>query len=270
MTRKPDGQRPASGEQVQGPRRRKRPDVYSLRRKINQLNLKLDDAGFPPPFMDQYPGKRVPFAYSKRYGPVPITVTRRNGSTGFEGLCTVATPDEYLLPLNGNINVSVNTDFWLCGVSVYVYYSLTYGTGSSYTVATFSSGGDLFSPVPAPSNGGGIPLTQLADPRLSTDLADDLATGALQGCGLDLDLYDRNKAGKMTEFPIPTIMFSGQAAANKDIPVNSVWEGGSEIEPRIYVRAMNGMPADATDASINAAIFKAWPIVVFHGFTELR
>lgn len=266
MVHKPDGQRPASGEQVQGPIK-KRPDIYSLRRKINQLNCRLDDAGFPPPFMDQFPGKRAPFAYSKRYGPAAITVARRNGSTGFEGLCTVATPDQYLLPLNANINVAPNTDFWLCGISVYANYSLTYESGSGLTVREFTNGKDIFDPVE--QNGGAIALTTFEDPRCSVAMEIN-ETGVLQGLGLDLDLYDRNRGGKLTEIPTPLVQFSGQASVNKEQGAMAVLEGGTEIEPRLYVRAVNALTAAASDAMLTEVIFKAWFSVVFHGYVEIQ
>jgi hypothetical protein len=182
--------------------------------------------------------------------------------TGFEGICAVATPDQYLLPVNANINVAPSTDFWLCGISVYCNYSLTYETGSGLTVREFTDGKDIFDPVE--QNGGAIALTSFEDPRTSAE------SDVLYGVGLDLDLYDRNRGGKITEQPITVTQFSGQGSVNKEQGVMAVIEGGTEIEPRLYVRAVNALDADATDEMLNAVIFKAWFTLVFSGYVEVQ
>lgn len=199
MVHKPDGQRPASGEQF-----RRAVDkistqalklVKAVRFRLNELNRELDDAGIPPPFLDQYPGKCVPFAYSKLYGPITqVTVTNIN-------------PGLYTLPRKGNIIVSSTQRFHWCR------------TGAFYCAGNTSSATDIFNPVQ--QTGGGVLLSSI---------------GFNNTIDFDIELYDRTRSRKLTDAPLPISVFTGGQVVNKSMTQMTTFEPGTEIEPRLFPR----------------------------------
>lgn len=131
MVHKRDGQRPASGPQLQGPigqiASAAKKLTKAIRFRLLELERTMDDQGIPPLFVDQYPGKRVPFVYSKLFRPQTGSVLAIN-------------PTEYALPVGGNIVVASTQRFHWCRTGVFFLDE----NGSS----------DLFAPVV--SDGGGI------------------------------------------------------------------------------------------------------------------
>lgn len=197
MVHKPDGQRPASGEQF-----RRAVDkisnqalklVKAVRFRLNELNRELDDAGIPPPFLDQYPGKCVPFAYSKLYGPIDQV----------DG--TNVNPGLYTLPRKGNIVVSSTQRFHWCR------------TGAFYAAGNTSSATDIFNPVQ--QTGGCSPLTTIGS---SIDF--------------EVEMYDRTRSRRLTSAPLPISLFTGGSVVNKAMPQLTTFEPGTEVEPRLFVR----------------------------------
>jgi hypothetical protein len=192
MVHKPDGQRPASGPQHQRAIKRlsegSKRLIKAIQFKLLELDRALDNDGIPPLFVDQYRGKRVPFAYSKIFSPQTVVSTTVN-------------PTQYTLPRGGNIVVSSTQRFHWCRTGVF------------------------FLEPPATAD--------IFDPAISGGGAVAVVTG---GQDMEFELYDRTRSRKLTATPIPLVALTGAGVTNKAQQQITVFEPGTEVEPRLYCR----------------------------------
>lgn len=214
MVHRPDGQRPASGEQfkkaVAKVSHQAQKLVNAVRFRLLELNRAMDDAGIPPLFMDQYPGKCVPFAYSKLYGPLSqVTLTTTN-------------PSVYTLPRKSNIIVPSTQRFHWTRV------------GAFYFTASGASATDIYNDVA--QNGGCTVST---------------AIGFANTLDFELELYDRTRSRLLTDAPLPISSVTGGPVANKSVTQMTVFEPGTEVEPRLFVRRQTS----TTPAYVNLVLF---------------
>ena len=106
--------------------------VDMLRNVVNDYTNKLDTSAA----WDQYPGKKVPYCFSKMYGPFSLLATRHTvgsdpvpGLTqGFLKLAPLVSTSVPLLPRGTNILTGCDVAFFWDSVDVFGYYSLTYTT----------------------------------------------------------------------------------------------------------------------------------------------
>lgn len=126
--------------------------VDMLRNVTNDYVMRLDTAAA----WDQYPGKKIPYCYSKLYGPISLQATRHvSGAVGFLKLAPLVSTSVPVLPRNTNILVGQDIAFYWSSVNVYGYYSWTYTT-------------DPGLPVVVP------PVAQVIDPRPAGDIYDSV------------------------------------------------------------------------------------------------
>lgn len=237
--------------------------VDTLRNKVSDLADRLNT----PAALDQYPGRRVPYAFSRLYGPISPTTPRRSGApVGFEGLAPLAQPTQFLTPRNGNIKVGQIGSFFWQETSVYAYLSWTYKSdpGLATPVATFTSAGDIFDNV-IPDNGGAIAfnnfrfIEQGAGSTLSPDIS------------FDIGLYEKTRGRFLHDRDrMPVNVFAGQNFANRKVAQPIRFDPNTELEPRIYVNELRmGHTLDTTQA-YNASQVKAYLFVTFLGYLEQK
>jgi hypothetical protein len=247
--------------------------VDTLRNKVGDLVDTLN----APAALDQYPGRRVPYCFSRLYGPIAPTTPRRGNAGGFEELATLVQPAQFLLPRNGNIKVGQIGSFLWQSTSIFAYLSWTYSTDPGLTdpvtglpiiVDTFAAAGDIYDSV-LPDNGGALAFNnfrfiEVAPPSATTQLLPpDLS--------FDIGLYEKTRGRFLHDKDrMPGHPFTGQNFANRRIARPIRFDPNTELEPRIYVNEFRlGNILDATQA-FNAAQAKAYLFVTFHGCLEQR
>lgn len=273
MVHFPDGQNPAGGPQFLTPEEKDTCEMRLWRGllnaahgRMNEANRKLDDLGYPPVFMDQYPGKRVPYIYSRMFGPFGITWPRRQGSTGVEGLATVATPSQFSNPISGNIQTGTDGFFWWCRTSVSAYMSVTVSSAWDVTnTRKFSVFGGIFDSV-NDSNGGAlwIPINLNAFTSGTTQSQSEI--------DFDLELVDKKRGLSISDRHMSSQLFNGASFANKPLAEPVVFDPKTEIEPRLYL--LKCAPKLITDSDISDTDFaainvKAYINIQMIGYKEL-
>lgn len=234
--------------------------VDTLRNKVSDLASKLN----APAALDQYPGRRVPYAFSRLYGPIPPTTARRNDpAVGFEGFAPLAQPSEFILPRNGSIKVGQIGSFFWQETNVYAYLSWTYSADpGTAVVATFPSAGDIFDNV-VEENGGAVAFNNF---RYFSSF------NALRGrnyINFDLGLYEKTRGRFLHDQDrMPVNVFAGQNFANRKVAQPIRFDPNTELEPRIYVNELRLASALDTDQAFNAAQVKAYIFITFHGCLE--
>lgn len=240
--------------------------VDTLRNKVSDLADRLN----APAALDQYPGRRTPYAFSRLYGPIGLTTPRRGDAGGFEQLAPLAQPSQFILPRNGTIKVGQIGSFVWQETNVYAYLSWTYGAdpGFASPVETFSSAGDIFDSV-IDDNGGALafnnfrfleapqigPAFQFMSPNVS----------------FDIGLYDKTRGRFLHDRDrMPVQVFAGQNFANRKVAQPIRFDPNSELEPRIYINEVRMGRFLDTDQAYNAAQVKVYLFVTFHGCLEQK
>lgn len=239
--------------------------VDTLRNKVSDLADRLNS----PAALDQYPGRRVPYAFSRIYGPIGPTTPRRGDAGGFEELAPLAQPSQFILPRNGTIKVGQIGSFLWQETSVYAYLSWTYGAdpGLPGNQATFAAAGDIFDNV-IPNNGGALAFNNFrfieGNPALPNPiLAPDVS--------FDLGLYEKTRGRFLHDRDrMPINVFAGQNFANRKVAQPIRFDPNTELEPRIYINEVRMGNALATDQAYNAAQVKVYLFVTFHGCLEQK
>lgn len=256
--------------------------INQLRNRLADLNAKLNR----PAMLDQYPGRAVPYAFTRMYGPLPLTTARRlssaQGGAGFEKLATVVTPSDFYLPRNGNINVGRYGSFVWTNASIFSYLSLTYsadpgisfepfGAAPFLSVKTFAQEGDIFDSV-LDNNGGAISFdgNSYIPPEKWYNFP---YTGApLRYTGdicFDIGLYDKLRGRFLHDQDrVTSMLFSGKSVVNKPLGQEIRFDANTELEPRIYLNEFRMGAMLDTDQAFNAAQARAYIAVVFLGRLE--
>lgn len=205
--------------------------LKTLSYRVNQLKNKLNRSAY----YDQYAGKSVPYNYSLLYGPINLTTPRRQGTTGFLGLATVADPSAFILPRNGNVLTGRDGVFmWhSTNMTTFINWTRTAQTGGGWPAGPVTAlpPGDIFSSV-VDMNGGGQVLQNICD--IGWGAADIRAIDS-PSLNFDVDLYDRKRGRSITGGRVPAETFFGGTMGACENAMPYRWEPDTEIEPRIYV-----------------------------------
>lgn len=237
--------------------------VDTLRNKVSDLADRLN----APAALDQYPGRRVPYAFSRLYGPIGPTTPRRGDAGGFEELAPLVQPAQFILPRNGTIKVGQIGSFVWQETNVYAYLSWTYGAdpGLVNPVATFPSAGDIFDNV-FPENGGALAFNnfRFLEPNPPFRLlAPDVS--------FDIGLYEKTRGRFLHDRDrMPINVFAGQNFANRKVAQPIRFDPNTELEPRIYINEVRMGNTLDTDQAYNAAQVKVYLFVTFHGCLEQK
>lgn len=244
-------------------------DVYQklaelpLRRFAEVLRNKAQDiTGMlaTPAYFDQYPSKRVPWLFSRTYGPIGLTATRNFGvGLAFDQLAPLGNPTSYILPREGTIKTGRDAAFVWCASNAFAYLSWTY-TGEAEIGAPINPvpAGDIFDPV-FPTNGGAVVLPNIANASFS----------APHVC-FEMALYDKKRGRFLTDGKIPAEAFVGGAYANKLVPKETRFNVDTEIEPRLTITEVRmGSTLDAAQPYAVASV-AAYVNIAFLGYNILE
>lgn len=241
--------------------------VDTLRNKVSDLADRLN----APAALDQYPGRRVPYAFSRIYGPIGPTTPRRGDAGGFEELAPLAQPAQFLTPRNGNIKVGQIGSFLWQETSVYAYLSWTYSADpglAPINVATFPSAGDIFDNV-FPDNGGALAFNNFR--FLEYAPPGPFSSGVPPDISFDLGLYEKTRGRFLHDRDrMPINVFAGQNFANRRVAQPIRFDPNTELEPRIYINEVRMGNTLDTDQAYNAAQVKVYLFVTFHGCLEQK
>lgn len=216
-----------------------------LRQQAERLRRKI---GVPPQF-SLYPQKEIPFIFSRRYGPISPTTVRRNGTVGFEGLAPVAQPQTFILPNNHNILVGLDGPFVWRQAKMQGLLTWTWaGADRPANTPNVTGNGGLFDDVIS-QNGGAIYFNNFS--YSDADVADDIPN-----VSWELELFDKKRGRYLHDGRLSSELFSGQSVANKQMPVEMIFDPRTEIEPRLYITEARVGTALSTDALYNAANVK--------------
>jgi hypothetical protein len=240
--------------------------VDTLRNKVSDLTDRLNS----PAALDQYPGRRVPYAFSRLYGPIGLTTPRRGDAGGFEELAPLVQPSEFITPRNGTIKVGQIGSFLWQETSVYAYLSWTYGAdpGLPGNQATFAAAGDIFDNV-IPNNGGALAFNNFR--FLEASPPGLLSAGVPPDVSFDLGLYEKTRGRFLHDRDrMPINVFAGQNFANRKVAQTIRFDPNTELEPRIYINEVRMGNTLDTDQAYNAAQVKVYLFVTFHGCLEQK
>jgi hypothetical protein len=236
--------------------------VDTLRYKVSDLVDKLN----APAALDQYPGRRVPYVFSRLYGPIGPTTARRGGDGGFEQLAPLVQPAQFVTPRNGNIKVGQIGSFVWTETNVYAYLSWTYSADPGLEppagpFANFGAAGDIFDSV-VDRNGGALAFNNFR---------------AVEGnysppyVSFDIGLYEKTRGRFLHDRDrLPVQLFAGQNFANRRVAQPIKFDPNTELEPRIYVNEVRMGNALDTNEAYNAAQVKVYVFVSFHGYLEQK
>ena len=243
-----------------------------IRRYVEVLRNKAQDLvsqlGMPA-YFDQYPSKRVPWIFSRTYGPIPLTSTRKlppppESVGGFNQLAQVANPSAFLLPREGTIKTGREAAFVWCSSNAFAYVNWTYtqSPGAEFPVASVPiaavGAGDILDPVLS-MNGGAVIIPNIANanhtsPRVCFEMA----------------LYDKKRGRFLTDGSLPAEAFVGGAFSNKMTPKQTRFNVDTEIEPRLVITEVNMGPVlDDADAYAAASV-AVYVNVAFIGYNVLE
>lgn len=210
-----------------------------------------------PAFLAQYPGKTVNAAYSMLFD-VDLVAARRHGAEGFLGHAPVVDLAKYVTPRDNNVVIGRDGAFYHCETTVAAYVSLTYDDDPSFAAGhSFTNPlpvGDLFDRA-VEANGGGLQLGWFFGHQSYEDKPN---------LAFDVVLHDKKRGKRLHEGHIPPHLLVGR---ERPRPVR--YEPGSEIEPRVRLLEVRMGDLLDTDAAWNAAQFRAYLNITFHGFKVL-
>lgn len=234
--------------------------INTQRERTAALTSLLDDVAM----LDQYPAKRVPFSFSKRFA-IPLTSARHvltpaegGAGTGFEALAPVADLQTEIEPENGG-DVFVNREgpFYLTDIEAYGYVNLTFDSDPGFAGGPYTTAGaaaDIFDSA-LRNNGGALSLNYFRSHPLYTDKPN---------MSFDVRLRDKQRG---------VYLHSGRLSAHevkKEQEVVTRFDPNTTIEPRIRIlEARMGNLLD-TDQAFNAAQFRGWVYIILNGYKVLE
>jgi hypothetical protein len=245
--------------------------LRGMLRRIQEAEAKLDAPG------PHLVGLREPAAYTRFFGPIPLTKPAdRSGeeTEPYPSTAVLVDPAAYLTPNfpgTGNVIVGNNQNFWWVDTHVASYVSWTYTSNpdaGTYTIpvdpAPFAG---LFDPAIA-QNGGAVMLNNFATtPQYGiTGGVGDRAARRPRLC-FDIDLYDLTRGRSITDGRIGAESFVGGMYGPKVNPRIGLWEHGTEIEPRVYVTECSMSDVLNEDDIAEVASVGVWLSITFTGHT---
>lgn len=239
-----------------------------FKRFMDLIRSKLDDLNDllkrPTPY-DQGPGRIIPYAIPVLFGPLVPTTARRAGAAdgvaGFETLAPLANSSAYVVPRAGDILIDREFSFRVNSMSVWGFLNWGYSADpTDFNVPVIKPVGDIFDNVLV-NNGGAMPMDFFGGTfsTLSTPQPN------LPNISFDLEFYDRLRGRRMHDKRIPSEMLQGGRIASRSTASPLVFEKGSKIEPRLFVKEIRMGSILDTEASYTAASVKAWVCVVLKG-----
>lgn len=255
----------------------------SFKRFLDLIDAKLDDLNDfllkPAPY-DQSPGRTIPGTIPVWFGPLPLTTARRttvatnSAAAGHELLATLATPDKFFIPRNGDINTGRESSFRAYSMSAYGFVNWGYTAQPGFNVPTsivnVKGVGDILDAVgdnPAiGQNGGAMPLDFFGGTfsTISTPQPN------LPNISFEIELYDKLRGRRLHDGRLPSEMFGGGRHGPRKTPSPLVFPQGSKIEPRLYLTELRMGSILDTTAAFNAASVKGWVCLVFKGIESLE
>lgn len=250
--------------------------INQLRNRIADINERLDR----PAMLDQYPGRAVPFAFTRLYGPLPLTTARRvtadlPGGTGFQLSATLADPSDFYLPRNGNVKVGRYGSFVWTNAAIFSYLSWTYSADPGLDVppgpyATFPQVGDIFDSV-IPNNGGALAFNNnvsIPFERYITNLDPPNILG-LGNISFDIGLYDKLRGRFLHDTDrMPAQFFSGQNVVNRPLGQEIRFDDNTELEVRLYLNEFRLGAALDTNQAFDAAQVRGYVMFTMLGRLE--
>lgn len=236
--------------------------ISTLRARARHVNEHLDG----PAALDQYPGRRIPYIYTRTFRvDGPVAARRFATGTAPERTATVANPNTFVLPREGPIRVGRNGTFIWTRASTSVYLSLTYKSEPRDTPVAISdamNNGDLFDPT-IPNDGGGIwcgGFSYVSDP----------ATLTLQPTvSYDIGLLDKKRGAYLHSGErLPVHLFSGQRFANRMLAQPADFDANSEIEVRLFINEIRMGTALDSVTALAASKLKTYIFVNLIGYIE--
>ncbi len=234
------------------------------RNRVNELNRKLNSGAY----LDQHPGKVIPWAFSKLYTFGMIKAGIGTSATGFDALATLTNPAVPILPRNTNILTTREAAFYWCSTNVAGFVSWTYTSDPAYaglpTPINATPVGDIFDSVFS-NNGGAQVLNNFANPPVAS------AYKPPKIC-FDIELYDRKRGRSITDGRVPAEIFLGGGYEFKNVgagvPVR--FDVDTEIEPRVYINECRmSSPALDTNTPFNASSVQCYLNIVWKGYYAL-
>lgn len=239
--------------------------IDTLRSVINDLVRKVDTSAR----WDQYPGKTMPYCFSKLYGPFGLIRSGRSKvgggvAAGFNEYATLASPGVFLLPRNTNILTGRDIAFYWDSIDVFGMYSVTYGrdpqlywseaavppppqpvnpaiwNGSAVPPALYPPAG-LFDSV-MEKDGGAAMLMNFSNAFTPNALVNGMIfpqrpLATVPHISFDFDLYDRKRGRSLTGGRVPCTVLAGGTYNFKSLfnGREMRFDPDSEIEPRVYL-----------------------------------
>ena len=225
------------------------------RNRVNDLSVRMA----APAFLDQYPGRAVPYYFAMKYD-LGLLATRRNGIVGFDGLAPVVDLGDFLVP-EKNMFVNREGAFHWTSSNITGYASLTYDANPGFaTVINPRPVGDIFDR--AIENNGGALVQNYFFSHV------DYQTRAMT-C-FDVQIYDRKRSKRLHEGWLPMQTLCGQDFANKRSARPARFDPNSEIE--IRVRLLEERMGDLLDTTqaFDAAQFRGYLYIVIGGYKVLE
>ncbi len=248
-----------------------------FKRFMDLIGSKLDDLNDrllkPTPF-DQGPGRIIPYAIPAWFGPLSLTTSRRgtvasnpSPNNGHELLATLATPDKFSIPRNGDIIIDREMSFHCNSLSAYGFVNWGYTATPGFDVPFTNKAGvgdilDAVGPNPAIGpNGGAMPLDYFGGTfsTISTPQPN------LPNIAFEVELYDKLRGRRMHDAKLPVEMFQGGRIAHRKTASVLKFETGGRIEPRLFVNEIRMGSILDTATAFNAASVKVWVCLVFKG-----
>jgi len=209
-----------------------------VRDKVEDLTRKIWEEQGVDAFEDQHPGKHVPFAYSKLYGPI------ENGT---------ASVDEFIVPRNNNLVVGRQGPFFLCEINTAVHHQVIDTAPAGF--GEKNPPDDIFSPYNRPSEGG---ATGARKYNVSSGDADQ------EALGFEVVLYDKKRGRALNEKRLPMEVLMSGSVSQRGVPEPVRFEPNTELEPRVYV--LN--PAAATTDNRSHSFY--YLNIMFKGYVSLE
>lgn len=198
--------------------------LSTLRNKVDDLKTKLSR----PAMLDQFPGKRVPYAYSRLYGPIPQTSAGPLPSAaGVEPGGVGANSATYLTPRNGNVLVGLDGPFYWTSTAVTGYVAMADVSSGSPSAPL----GDIFDMV-VPNNGGATVMNSFGGQFIIRNGTNVVLPMSIS---FDIELYDKGRGRRLHDDRLPVELFSGASIANKNMSQPTKFAPNTNLEPRIYV-----------------------------------
>lgn len=225
--------------------------------------------------LDQYPARRVPQIYTRRFGPITGPIVARNDPSDEgnpqERNGTLATPGAFILPMNGNIYIGRDGRFTWCRSAVHAHMSLTWksdpGDLPTAVKAWATRQGDLFDDVVA-GNGGGLLMDQFAYVPIALSDPSVASSRAFCTFAWRMGLYDKKRDRNLHDGEsLPSSYFAGGLVDDKQTALRHRFDESTELEPRLYVDELSSI-LNFTTTDLTDMTWKVWLTFSMIGFLE--